>query len=80
MKDDLKLIITILIFFCFIAFLCSCAKNEKVYKGIVQGIYEGTKQIQEMKNDDPTPEPDNEIPSYDQYERERQEMIKDKNK
>ena len=63
---------------CLIAFVSSCGKNEKVYRGITQGIYEGANQTQEMKKDDPTREPGKEPSSYDQYERERQEMIKNK--
>jgi hypothetical protein len=75
----LKRILEVLMIFCFIAFLSSCGKSESVYKGVARGIYEGANQTQEMKRDDPTPEPGNEHPSYDQYERERQEMINDKN-
>jgi hypothetical protein len=76
----LKRILKIFTICCFIAFLSSCGKSEKVYKGVVQGMYEGANQTQEIKKDDPTPEPGKEPPSYDQYERDRQEMIKDKNK
>jgi hypothetical protein len=76
----LKIILRIMISLCFIVCLCSCGKSEKVYKGVARGMYEGANLAQEMKRDDPTPEPGKESPSYDQYEQDRQEMIKDKNK
>jgi hypothetical protein len=77
MKDELKLVVTFFSVFCSIVFLSSCARNENVCKGIVQGIYKGANQVQEMKKDDPNPEPGKELPSYDQYERERQKMKKE---
>jgi hypothetical protein len=40
-------------------------------------MYEGANQAQEMKRTDPTPTPGKEPPAYDQYERERQEMLTD---
>jgi hypothetical protein len=76
----LKRILKILIICCFIAFLSSCGKNDSIYKGVAQGMYEGANQAQEMKRDDPVAEPGNEPASYDQYERDRQETMKDKSK
>ena len=74
----MKRILKISILCCLMGLLFSCGKSGNVYKGIKHGLYEGGIQTQEMKNDDPTPEPGEEAPSYDQYERERQEIIKDK--
>ena len=74
----MKRILEIFIICCLMAFLSSCGKC--IYKGVTQGMYEGANQAQEMKRDDPVAEPGTEPPSYDQYERERQETIKDKNK
>ena len=39
-------------------------------------MYKGANQTQEMKREDPTPPPGKEPPSYDRYEKERQEMLK----
>ena len=74
----MKRILIIFSICCFMAFLPSCGKSTNIYKGIKQGIYEGANQTQKMKKDEPTPEPGKELPSYDQYERERQEMKIDK--
>jgi hypothetical protein len=79
MKDVLRLITILIGFLGLLAFLSSCAKNGRVYNGIAQGIYEGTYQTQEMTKDEPTIAPGNEHPSYDQYRREKKEMMKDKN-
>lgn len=74
----LKIFLKILIIGTFIICLSSCGKSEKIYKGVVQGMYEGANQSQEMKRDDPTPPAGQETPSYGQYEQDRQEMIKGK--
>ena len=75
MKNNLKLLFKVLIALGCLALLFSCAKNG-AYKGIARGIYDGANQVREMKKDDPAPETNNEVPSYDQYERERQEALK----
>ena len=45
-------------------------------EGYYRGMYEGANQSQEMKRENPFP-PNENPPTYDQYERERQEMLKD---
>lgn len=57
--------------------ICSCSKNEKTTDNIFRGIYESSQQVQEMKYADELPQPDKEAPTYDQYKRERQEIITD---
>ena len=77
----MKSILKIFTICCLIAFLSSCGDREKVFKGVSRAIYEQSNQYEKMKKNDPFPEPGkHEPPSYDQYERERQEMKKDKNK
>lgn len=57
--------------------ICSCAKNEQTTDNILRGMYESSQQVQEMKYGDELPQPDKEAPTYDQYKRERQEIITD---
>ena len=73
MKTSLKFSIII----CFIVCIFACAENAKVHEGIFRGIYEWSNQVQEMKGDAPVPSPCEEPPTYEQYERERQEMLTD---
>jgi len=73
LKTSLKFSIII----CFIVCIFACSENAKVHEGIFRGIYEGSNQVQEMKGDDPVPSPREEPPTYEQYERERQEMLTD---
>ena len=73
MKTLLHLIIIIV----FAVFLNSCAKNDKIQDGIIRGIYKGANQAQEMKSDDPLSSPNKETPTYEQYERERKEILTD---
>jgi hypothetical protein len=76
----LKIFLKIFIIGSFIICLSSCGKSEKIYKGVVQGMYEGANQSQEMKRDYPIPPVVGKEPfSYGQYEQDRREMIKDKN-
>jgi hypothetical protein len=57
-----------------------CASRDKMYEGICQGIYDGSNQIQEMKNPESIPPQAEEPITYEQYKRERQEMLKDQNR
>ena len=73
----MKSILRSSIIICFIVCICSCVKNEKAHEGFFRGMYEGSNQIQKMKNADEPPFPGKEPPTYDQYKRERQEMLTD---
>jgi len=73
----MKYISKILIAFFCITLFSSCAKKDGIYKGIKRGMYDGANQSQEMKRDDPLPPVGKESPSYDQYEKDRQDMTKD---
>ena len=72
----LSLSFSVIILF-FMICICSCSNNEKVRDGFFRGMYEGCNQVQEMRHADQPPPPGKETPTYDQYERERQEIIKD---
>ena len=72
----LNILLRILIVMCFMFCLSSCAKSGKVYDGFLRGMYEGANQTQEMQRKDLIPPPGKEPPTYDQYEKERQEMLK----
>jgi hypothetical protein len=61
----------------FIGCICSCSENGKVRDGFFRGIYESSRQIQEMKHPDEPPQPGRETPTYDQYNQERQEILTD---
>jgi hypothetical protein len=68
----------------FLAFLLicwfpGCAEKDEIVKGTCQGIYEMSHTMHKMEHpDDPVPL-DREHPSYDQYERERDEMLGSEN-
>jgi hypothetical protein len=49
--------------------------HDTAYDGLFRGIYEGSKQFQEMKNADKPPQPRKEAPTYEQYKQERQEIL-----
>ena len=51
---------------------CSCTSKDQFY----QGVYEGLKNREEVVNpaDDPVPPRQ---PSYDEYKREREEILKE---
>jgi uncharacterized lipoprotein len=58
--------------------LSACANKSKIYDDACHGIYEGSKQIQEMKNPEVVRQRQQgeEPPTYEQYKNERQEMLK----
>jgi len=72
----LKLTLRFLLIIYFMVCICSCAKNEKAYDNFCRGMYESSKQMQEMEQGNEPP-PGKEIPTYDQYKREGQEKITD---
>ena len=73
MKTILKLSIIIYFIICFF----SCANKEKLRDNIFRGIYEESNRIQEMERENSPPLPEEEPLTYEQYKRERQEMLKD---
>lgn len=50
-----------------------------MYENICRGMYSGANQMQEMKNQEPVPPPGEEHLNYEQYKKERQELLKDHN-
>lgn len=74
MQSALRGSVIIIFFMCSI---CSCSKNEQASDTFFRGMYESSQQVQEMKYGDELPQPDKEVPTYDQYKRERQEIIGD---
>lgn len=59
--------------------LSACANKSKIYDGICQGIYDLSNQNQEMKSPEAARQrpPGKEPLTYEQYQKERQEMLKD---
>ncbi|MGE0084098.1 MAG: hypothetical protein AB7S75_06720 [Desulfococcaceae bacterium] len=72
----MKTVSKILIFACFVLCLSSCAEKDKVYDGFLRGMYEGANHTQTMQREDPIPPAGEKTPTYDQYEQDRQEIIK----
>ncbi|MFZ1985095.1 MAG: hypothetical protein WAU91_11820 [Desulfatitalea sp.] len=74
MKTILKFLILIYFITCFF----SCANKEKMRDNISRGIYEESNRMQEMEKDNGPPlPPDQKSPTFDQYKRERQEILKE---
>lgn len=73
MKAIVRLFFVVLL----VSWLPACANKGKIYRGVCQGMYDGLSQQREMKDPEPIPPPGSETPTYDQYEREREEMLKD---
>lgn len=70
--------LTLFVLCCTALFLFSCGSKQEIVEGVKQGMYEGMNQTQQMKQEDyPTPESGRQPPTYEQYKRERQEIIKD---
>jgi hypothetical protein len=44
------------------------------------GMFYGASQMQETKNEEPVPPPGEERPTYEQYKKERQELLKAQNR
>jgi hypothetical protein len=64
-----------LLVFLVIIWLPACGNKDEMVKGACQGVYDMSHTMHEMEHpDDPVPL-DREHPSYDQYEREREEML-----
>lgn len=59
----------------FIASIISCSKSDKATENFRRGMYEGANKIQELNSESPTIPQGQEPPTYDQYERERQEVL-----
>jgi len=72
----LKTIWRFLILFLLMGGFSACADKNKILEGVYQGMYDGSGQMQEMKNPEPVPPPGKESPTYEQYKKEREEMLK----
>jgi len=55
----------------------ACADKDKIREGIYRGVYEGSLQTQERKDTETLPSQKKEPLTYEQYKKERDEMIKD---
>ena len=51
--------------------LCGCCGKENLYKG----VFNSSNKVQEMKSMDDLPPPEKEAPNYEQYRRERDEIL-----
>ena len=54
----------------------ACAKKDDIVKGTCQGVYEMSHTMHEIEHPDGPVPLDPEYPSYDQYEREREEITR----
>lgn len=71
MKNGLKLIAIVLLYSC----ISACTKNDQIYDGFLQGIYEISNQSHEARYSENTPAFDENPPTYYQYKNEREEML-----
>jgi hypothetical protein len=76
-KEDtaVKVISKVCFILLVIGSLNACAKKDEIVKGTCQGVYDMSHTMQEMEHPDGPAPLDREYPSYDQYEREREEML-----
>ena len=61
--------------FLLLVLLCGCCGKENLYKG----VFDSSNKVQEMKSMDDLPPPEKEAPDYEQYRRERDEILKNQN-
>ena len=60
---------------------CACSDSKAVRDGFFRGMYEGANQAQQMEHPEEPSTPEKEpLPTYDQYKRERQEIVTDQEK
>lgn len=71
MKSGLKLMIIVILLSC----MSACAQDEPFYRGFSRGIYIGSQQYQDSKLHPATLSPDDRLPSYEEYERQRKEHL-----
>jgi hypothetical protein len=71
-----KTILRILVSIMALAWLLACAGKEDIYDGICHGLYDASVQAQQNKDPESVPPPGKEPPSYEQYKRERDAMLK----
>jgi hypothetical protein len=71
----LKSLIKCLALMLIIAGIGSCSNKENIRDEFFQGIYDVINQQQEMKHPDQFPPSGKEAPTYDQYMRERKEIL-----
>lgn len=70
----MKLINRGLLILLVITWFPACAKKDDIVQGTCQGVYEMSHTLHEMERPDGPGSLDREYPSYEQYEREREEM------
>jgi hypothetical protein len=54
--------------------------KSKMHDNFWGGMFYGASQMQETKNEEPVPPPGEERPTYEQYKKERQELLKAQNR
>lgn len=58
------------------AWLVACTCKEDIYDGVCHGLYDSLILAQQNKDPESVPPPGKEPPTYEQYKREREEMMK----
>jgi hypothetical protein len=76
LETKLRILIAIL----FMCLLSSCTDKSKMHDNFWGGMFYGASQMQETKNEEPVPPPGEERPTYEQYKKERQELLKAQNR
>ena len=77
----MKIMSKFLIGVLFTGLLSSCAdKKHTMYDNMCSGVYNGAYQMQDMRNREPVLPAGEERPTYEQYKKEREAMLKDRNR
>ena len=72
----MKIISRALLILLVISWLPACAEKEDIVKNTCQGVYDMSHAMHEMEHPDGPVPLDRDHPSYDQYEREREEITR----
>ncbi len=73
MKNRLKLIVIVLLYFC----ISACTKTDQINDGFLQGIYDISNQSYEARETENTQILDEKPPTYYQYKKEREKILSD---
>jgi hypothetical protein len=73
-----KTTLQILVWIMALTWLLGCASKEGIYEGICHGLYDASILAQQNKDPESVPPPGKEPPTYEQYKREREETMKDR--
>ena len=78
--DKMKKTVTLICFIFLGSGNISCSHDSNTRENFYRGMYEGAYQLEGLKGEESNHPPDQEKPSYDQYKKERQEILTSKKK